>query len=249
MFSDTDKSAMDSYKIFLVTILISLTVINTYANCRGCCSSHKGVTCSNGVTQCRDGSSLSDRCQRKSCNKCEGTVSKVSTIISNKTNVGKYNRKLFRHWIDEDSDCQNTRAEVLIKYNIGTLQFKSPRNCVVVSGKWKDSYSGKIFTRANDLDVDHIIPLAKAFSMGASKWTPGQRKRFANDYDNLLPVWKRLNRQKGAKGPSNWMPPKEDYRCKYLAKWKSLKQKYQLQQVSREIASIDELASLCEKSR
>lgn len=39
-------------------------------NCQGCCSSHGGVVCRNGVTQCSDGSPLSGTCRGKGCNMC-----------------------------------------------------------------------------------------------------------------------------------------------------------------------------------
>ena len=46
------------------------------SNCQGCCSSHGGVVCSHGVTQCADGTSLSSTCVAKGCNQClnEATV-------------------------------------------------------------------------------------------------------------------------------------------------------------------------------
>lgn len=44
---------------------------SAYANCQGCCSWHGGVVCSGGVTKCADGTSLSDTCRRKGCNKCD----------------------------------------------------------------------------------------------------------------------------------------------------------------------------------
>lgn len=56
----------------IISFLISSTT--AYADCRGCCSSHGGVVCSGGVTQCADGSPLSDTCINKGCNKC-GSVS------------------------------------------------------------------------------------------------------------------------------------------------------------------------------
>ncbi len=48
----------------------------TLANCGGCCSSHGGVVCSGGVTQCRDGQALSETCRSNGCNKCGSTPKK-----------------------------------------------------------------------------------------------------------------------------------------------------------------------------
>jgi len=46
------------------------------SDCRGCCSSHGGVVCNNGVSQCGDGTPLSSTCAAKGCNQClnEATV-------------------------------------------------------------------------------------------------------------------------------------------------------------------------------
>ena len=41
------------------------------SECQGCCSSHGGVVCNNGVTECGDGSALSQTCIDKGCNVCE----------------------------------------------------------------------------------------------------------------------------------------------------------------------------------
>ena len=38
------------------------------------------------------------------------------------------------------------------------------------------------------MDVDHIVPLKHAYSNGGSSWSREEKKRFANDYDNLLAV-------------------------------------------------------------
>lgn len=46
----------------------------------------------------------------------------------------KYNRKDWPHWIDEDNDCQNTRAKILIRDNTGTLKFKRNKPCNVSWG-------------------------------------------------------------------------------------------------------------------
>ncbi len=39
-------------------------------HCEGCCSYHDGVCCTGGVTQCCDGSPLSETCQGKGCTAC-----------------------------------------------------------------------------------------------------------------------------------------------------------------------------------
>ncbi len=40
------------------------------SNCQGCCSSHGGVVCSNGVAHCADGKAFSLICVLKGCNEC-----------------------------------------------------------------------------------------------------------------------------------------------------------------------------------
>lgn len=231
----------------VITLILLISINISYANCSGCCSHHGGVTCSVDITKCKDGTVLSYKCLEQNCNKCP-SISKPKASIVVKTSIAiqpKYNRKFFKHWVDQDKDCQNTRAEILIQYNIGKLTFKTDKKCVVVTGKWIDPYSDKIFTNANDLDVDHIISLKHAYISGAKNWDKKTREAFANSPDNLLPVWKKLNRQKGAKSPSQWLPPLESYRCEYLTKWKTLKEKYKLQQTKREISSINSINKLC----
>ena len=72
----------------LVTLALSSTIVSTYADCRGCCSRHGGVDCINGVTTCRDGSTLSKKCLAKDCNKCVTvpTVSPAPETVSKPQN-------------------------------------------------------------------------------------------------------------------------------------------------------------------
>jgi endonuclease/exonuclease/phosphatase family metal-dependent hydrolase len=58
--------------LVLAVSLFSLLAFstNTQADCRGCCSSHGGVVCNNGITECADGSPLSQTCQDKGCSVC-----------------------------------------------------------------------------------------------------------------------------------------------------------------------------------
>ena len=140
----------------------------------------------------------------------------------------KFNRDDYQYGIDEDKDCQNTRAEVLIKTSLIKPKFKTEKQCVVISGKWLDPYSGKYFYDTKELEIDHLIPLKKAHTMGGHNWDKEKRKQFANDMENLIPVSSKLNQQKGSKGPRQWLPPNEKFRCKYLKKWLSIKEKYNL---------------------
>jgi hypothetical protein len=40
------------------------------SDCQGCCSTHGGVVCTNGISQCADGSAASPTCLAKGCNQC-----------------------------------------------------------------------------------------------------------------------------------------------------------------------------------
>ena len=51
-------------------------------------------------------------------------------------------------------------------------------------GKWKDPYTGRIFTDPSQLDIDHVIPLKEAWESGAKTWSRKKKREFANALDN-----------------------------------------------------------------
>ena len=53
-------------------------------------------------------------------------------------------------------------------------------------------------------------------------WSLDRKETFANDPRNLLAVDDGLNQAKGAKGPTQWMPPNHSYRCEYLIHWQQV---------------------------
>ena len=132
-----------------------------------------------------------------------------------------YDRKLYEHWADADGDCLDTRQEVLIAESQSPAKLDST-GCRVRTGLWFDPYTGQRVTDPSRLDIDHLVPLAEAHRSGAGSWTPGQRRRFANDLthpDALIAVTAASNRSKGDSDPALWLPPNEGFRCEYVRQW------------------------------
>ncbi len=148
-----------------------------------------------------------------------------------------YNRDDWDHWIDADGDCQDTRAEILIRDSKRPVTFSSGR-CTVVSGLWELPYTGGAVTSASQIDIDHIIPLKWAHGHGGDRWSSRQKRAFANDPENLLATYYSANRSKGAKGPDDWMP--EVDRCEYARRWERLLDKYELMVVPVERVALEQ---------
>ena len=156
--------------------------------------------------------------------------------------VLKYDRKDWGGWVDEDGDCQNIRAEILIRDSLTPVIFKTDRKCKVVSGTWKDPYTGRIYYMASDIDIDHIVPLSHAHKYGGMYWDKDYKVAFANDPENLLAVEDNANQSKGDKAPHEWMPDNENYHCKYIGRWIYVAEKYKLS-----VSQIEEVVSICTK--
>ncbi|MEC8595586.1 MAG: hypothetical protein VXY74_12380 [SAR324 cluster bacterium] len=45
----------------------------------------------------------------------------TTIVFADSAGCPKYDRKSYRHWIDEDRDCQNACHEVLIEESLSTL--------------------------------------------------------------------------------------------------------------------------------
>lgn len=139
----------------------------------------------------------------------------------------KYSRSHFGSWADEDGDCINTRHELLMKQSTSTVDTGSNK-CTVQRGRWLDPYTGRTFYNARDVDIDHVVPLKWAWDHGAYTWTPEKRKQFANDEVNLFAVQASVNREKGALGVLDWLPPANSFHCQYVLRFTRVVKSYGL---------------------
>jgi hypothetical protein len=162
-----------------------------------------------------------------------------------------YKRSLYKHWIDADQDCQDTRQEVLISESVIAVTLDR-RGCKVLKGRWYDPYTGRTFTRPKSLDIDHFVPLKEVHLSGGSRWGAARRKAYANDLSDpntLIAVSAGANRSKGFKDPAKWMPKNTAYHCDYVRIWVAVKARWNLTIDARERRKIQEVQATCSPLR
>ena len=148
--------------------------------------------------------------------------------VDQRVRGGDYRRTAFGDaWDDETTapggrnGC-DTRNDILDR-DLTDKAFVVTKRCpqAVASGSLRDPYTNATiaFTRGNQVgaavQIDHIVPLAYAWDMGARNWTDDMRKRFANDPANLLAVAGQANQDKSDLPPGEWMPPNVAFHCQY----------------------------------
>ena len=154
----------------------------------------------------------------------------------------RYDRSVFGGWSDEDGDCQNTRHERLIARSAVPVEI-SEDGCQVLRGRWMDPYTGDVHVAAQEIEIDHVVPLFYAWERGANRWDPERQRRFANDSANLLPVGAMVNREKGAAGPIEWLPPSEAVACEYLLRFARVTDRYDLSLRLGEADALEQLTA------
>jgi len=143
-----------------------------------------------------------------------------------------YRRDAFgESWTDETTapgghnGC-DTRNDILDRDLIDKT-YVAIKRCpnAVATGTLLDPYTNAIvpFMRGNQVgaavQIDHLVPLALAWDLGARNWTGEMRVRFANDPANLLAVQGQANQDKGDQQPSDWMPPNAAFHCQYAMQY------------------------------
>lgn len=135
-----------------------------------------------------------------------------------------YDRDKFRHWVDADGDCRDTRDEVLADESRVRVT-----GCDIRVGRWRSYYDNETVRYSTNLDIDHMVPLAEAWDSGARRWNANTRKRFANDLGDprsLVAVTASSNRSKSDRDPAEWMP--DHGRCTYVRQWVAVKIRWSL---------------------
>lgn len=143
------------------------------------------------------------------------------SVVTDRPTVTGYRRELFYVW-DGPADC-DTRDRVLAAWFGGG-------GCSLADGSLRqipDPYTGDIIG-AQDVDIDHVYPLAAAWDYGAFIWDSQRRREFGNDVEtNLIPTRSAINREKGDASPSQWLPS-SDQACTYAHLYLTVAIKWEL---------------------
>lgn len=159
--------------------------------------------------------------------------------------IPAYDRGNWRHWVDDDRDCLNTRYEVLARDSRVTPTITG---CKVVAGTWLDPFSGETWTDPTKLHIDHFVPLAAAYDAGGLFWSKDRKRDYANDLDrpsHLVATLGKYNMSKGKRGPEEWVPPNPDLWCAYAQNWINVKASYDLTFTAEEVNALVGLLSGC----
>jgi hypothetical protein len=156
-----------------------------------------------------------------------------------------YDRSDWPQWIDQDGDCQDARQEVLIEESLIAPALDA-RGCRVVAGRWRDEYTGAVYTDPVEVEIDHRVPLANAHRSGGWAWDRFRKRDYANDLldpEHLVAVGAATNRMKGDKGPEAWRPPLRENWCRYATTWRGIKQRWELSITADEERALGEMCS------
>ena len=179
----------------------------------------------------------------------EGTILTINVAPASH-DIPDYNRGDWRHWIDEDRDCQDARQEALIAESLSSVIYEAGDECRVESGDWFGAYTGESFTDPGDLDVDHMVPLENAHRSGGWAWSKERKADYANDLsyaNHLIAVQASANRRKGSKGPEEWKPARREYWCQYATDWTTIKHSWGLTANPGEADALREMLASCDE--
>lgn len=178
--------------------------------------------------------------------------------VDHRVRGGDYRRAAFGDaWDDETTapggrnGC-DTRDDILER-DLSDKTYVSTKRCrqAVATGTLRDPYTNATipFTRGNQVgasvQIDHIVPLAYAWDMGARDWNEATRKRFANDPANLLAVAGQANHDKGDLPPGEWMPPNSAFHCQYAIQFVAVIRGYRLALEQLSADRVREAARSC----
>ena len=152
-----------------------------------------------------------------------------------------YDRDKFRHWVDANSDCQDTRDEVLDAESVSMVS-----GCDITTGEWRSYYDGEVWTHSSDVDIDHLVPLKESWDSGAKSWDADTRTRYANDLGDsrtLVAVTDNVNQSKSDRDPAEWMPTYGQ--CRYVRQWAAVKIRWGLTVNRAEKRKLVKVASGC----
>lgn len=162
-------------------------------------------------------------------------------------------------WADLDGDCQDTRTEVLLA--LGLDVELDADECVVISGAWRDIFTGEPLNDPAKVAIVRIVPLSAAHESGAWAWDESRKQAFANSFEraanmslrpkppstsNLATVSLATSQAKGERPITDWTPSEGQSKiCAYTESWITVKAKWGLAMKEEERKKVAALLSVC----
>ena len=177
------------------------------------------------------------------------TKTLVLTVAEVPADIPDYDRDDWRHWTDEDGDCQDARQEVLVEESLVSVTFETDRECRVETGQWWAPHLGHFLENPSHIDVDHHVPLKNAHLSGGWRWDAAMKEEYANylgEENHLVAISSRHNRSKGARGPEEWAPPDNALWCDYASDWAEIKERWDLTMTPVESEIVMDMIGTCE---
>jgi hypothetical protein len=171
-----------------------------------------------------------------------------------------YRRAAFGEAWTDDNDAPgghngcDTRNDILDR-DLVDKNYVPIKRCpnAVATGTLHDPYTNDViaFVRGEKtgaaVQIEHIVPLAYAWDLGARNWTDEMRVRFANDPAELLAIGGQVNEDKSDKEPAVWMPPNTAFHCQYAMQFIAVLRGYGLPVDAPSAAVLREAAETCPK--
>ncbi len=110
--------------------------------------------------------------------------------------------------------------------------------CRVTAGVTRDPFTGEELDLRAGTEIDHLLPLAAAWDLGAHRWSAAQRQAFANDPLNLVATSRAANQRKSDLLPADWQPTDPRARCWYARRLAVVAATYDLPLPAADISSM-----------
>ena len=175
----------------------------------------------------------------------------ITTVISVAPvppDIPEYDRSQWKHWVDADGDCQDTRQEVLVRESRSEVAFETDSRCRVETGWWNGDFTRMRVNDPSELDITHRVPLQNAHRSGGWAWPAEKKEEYANYLDvnlHLVAATASVTRSRGEKGPEEWRPPDQVFWCEYALYWSAVKTKWELTMSREEANSVREMLDTC----
>lgn len=157
--------------------------------------------------------------------------------------LGGQTRDFFGYWWVPEDGGPNTRNLVLAR-DLDGIEWNSTETAVT-AGSFTDPYTGDQAEYAGaETVLDHILPVQHAW-IEMEHRDQDERAGYYNDLQNLIAVPAETQQDKDADAPRNWMPPYDEFQCRYAAAWVHTAAKHEISLFDSDIAELRQTLYTC----